>query len=179
MTDTRVEHILINKHVRQHNRECRNLSIVWFEFISFGAGSTYDDVYNEGGPGAPGRVYAGGITIPVIYVSENEDEFHPKDEGRQVLQTLRLTFLFLDLKRVGLTAPAEYQRHLNDVIWYDDKYYKVSAYTVWGVLPDEVVVGVQGYEIYPDQEFMFDADQPPAPLNTTLPWPPTLPPVMV
>lgn len=177
--DIRVEHSLINKHVRQHGRETGSLSVVWFEFISFEAGSAYDDVYNEGGSGAAGRKYSGGIVVPVVYVSENEDEFHPKDEGRQVLQTLRLTILFLDLKRVGLSGPAEYQRHLNDIIWHDDKYYKVSEYVVWGVLPDEVVVGVQAFEVYPDQEFPFDADQPPAPLSTTLPWPPTLPDAMV
>lgn len=177
--DPRVELSLINKHVRQHNREAMGEPVIWFEFLSLGGGgSVYDDIYDEGAPGTAGRVYAGGIVIPTVYISENEDEFVLKDEGRQVIQNIRLTLLFQDVERAGMTDPAEFQRHLNDVFFYDGRYYKVTDYVVWGRLPTEVVIGVSGFEIFPDQEFVYDIGPPP-PIQSNLPWPPTFPPVVV
>lgn len=166
---------LINKHVRQHNRETESEPVVWFEFLSLGMGSEYDDIYDEGGPGPlTGRNYAGGILVPTTYISENEDSFVANEDGRQVLQNIRLTILFLDAERAGITDAAEYQRHLNDIIFYDGRYYKINDYRVWGRLPTEVLIGVAGFEVYVDQEFPFDAG-PPAAIHQTLPWPSSFP----
>lgn len=177
--DERTELSLINKHVRQHNRDTGE-SLIWFEFVPMAtaasAGSFYDDVYDEGAPGEGGREYTNGILIPTVYVVEVEDRFTYQEEGRQPTQNLQVTMLYLDVVRAGMTEPREYKKHLNDMFFYDGRYYKVSDYHVRGRLgpTGEVVVGVQGYEVYIDQEFVYD-DGPPAPIAMDYPWPTTFP----
>lgn len=153
--------------------------MVWFEFASFAAsasaGSVYDDVYDEGVPGDGGRVYGNGLVIPTVYVEEVEDRFTAQEDGRQPTQNIRVTFLFLDVERSGMTNPREYRTHLNDVFFYDNRYYKVHDYHVRGRLPDEVVVGVQGYEVMVDQDFTYDFPSPPAPAVGNYPWPAAFP----
>lgn len=177
--DPRVESSLINKHVRQHNRDVGE-AIIWFEFMplasSPSAGSVFDDVYDEGNHGAGGRDYAGGVLVPTIYVEEVEDRFTAQEEGRQPTQNIRVTVLYQDLERAGVTNPSEYKKHLNDMFYYDNRYYKVHDYHVRGRLPGEIVVGIQGYEVYLDQEFVNDPG-PGVPLIQDLPWPSTFPAV--
>lgn len=179
--DSRVEQSLINKHIRQHNREAGEV-IYWFEFRPFAAsasaGSVYDDVYDEGVPGTGGRSYAGGLAIPTIYVEELEDQFTLQDDGRQVTQNISVTLLYKDVEAAGVSDPAEYGKHLNDVFYYDDRYYKVWEYRVRGRLPDEVLVAVRGFEVFVDQEFPFDPG-PPTLQAMDLPWPDTFPAVSV
>lgn len=193
--DTRKELSLVNKHVRQHNREAGEV-IYWFEFnpegatypawsvypssSSFPAGSApiYDDVYDEGAPGLGGRKYAGGLAIPTIYVEEIEDQFTLQDDGRQPTQNISVTLLFKDVESAGMSNPAEYNQHLNDLFYYDERYYKVWDYRVRGRLPDEVIVAVRGFEVFVDQEFPFDPG-PPTLAALDLPWPSTFPPVVV
>lgn len=181
MADLRKELSLINKHIRQHNREAGEV-VYWFEFRPFAAaasaGSVYDDVYDEGVPGTGGRSYAGGLAIPTIYVEELEDRFTLQDDGRQVLQNLNLLMLFKDVELAGLSNPAEYEAHLNDIFYYDDRYYKVWEYRVRGRAPEEVLVAVKGFEVFVDQEFAFDPG-PPTLAALDLPWPSTFPPVVV
>lgn len=190
--DSRTELSLINKHVRQHNREAGEV-VYWFEFDwnepAYPASSfpspalyselpTYDDVYDEGGPGPRGRRYSGGLAIPTIYVEEFEDQFTLQDDGRQPIQNLAVTILFRDMELAGLSDPAEFKRHLNDIIFYDEKYYKVWEYRVRGRLPSEVIIAVRGFEIMIDQEFPFDPG-PPTLAALDLPWPNTFPAVSV
>lgn len=171
--DPRKELSLINKHIRQHNREAGE-QVYWFEFVPLATaasvGSLYDDVYDEGSPGTGGLSYSGGITIPTIYVEEVEDLFTMQEDARQPTQNIRVTFLFLDAQRAGLSSAREYKGHLNDIFYYDGRYYKVYNYHVRGRLPSEVVIGVEGYEVYVDQEFPYDPG-PPIPVHTNLPWP--------
>lgn len=175
--DPRVELSLINKHIRQHNRESGE-QVYWFEFVPLStqasAGSFYDDVYDEGAPGTGGMSYSGGIVIPTIYVEEVEDLFTMQEDARQPTQNIRVTFLYLDAARAGMSDAAEYKKHLNDVFFYDDKYYRVYNYHVRGRLPSEVVIGVEGYEVYVDQEFPYDTG-PPTLAQTNLPWPSAFP----
>jgi hypothetical protein len=191
--DSRVEQSLINKHIRQHNREVGEV-IYWFEFdpgVPLYPGSTlfpssstvpelptYDDVYDEGAPGDRGRRYAGGLAIPTIYVEEIEDQFTLQDDGRQVTQNISVTLLYKDVEAAGVSDPAEYGKHLNDIFYYDNRYYKVWEYRVRGRLPDEILVAVRGFEVFVDQEFPFDPG-PPTIQAMDLPWPSTFPAVSV
>ena len=179
--DSRKELSLINKHIRQHNREAGE-TILWFEFVPWAnaasAGSIYDDVYDEGKPGDGGRSYAGGLVIPTIYVEEIEDQYTLHDDGRQPTQNILVTVLFADMISAGLSNPWEYETHLNDTFMYDNRWYKVWEYRVRGRLPSEVVIGIKGFEIYVDQEFPYDPG-PPNPTNPDLPWPSTFPAVSV
>ncbi len=175
--DPRIELSLINKHIRQHNRDVGE-AVMWFEFLPLGIdpddGSTFDDVYDEGNPGDGGRRYARGVLVPTIYVEEVEDLFTAQDDARQPTQNIRVTILYLDMERAGVTNPDEFNKHLNDMFFYDNRYYKVNDYHVRGRLPTEVVIGIQGYEVFVDQEFPFDPG-PGALVIQDLPWPSTFP----
>jgi hypothetical protein len=179
--DDRVELSLINKHVRQHNREAGE-SVFWFEFVPFAdsasAGSVYDDIYNEGPPGVGGRSYSGGLVVPCIYINENEDLFTAMEDGRQPTQNIILSVLFEDMRQAGVQNPDEYNSHLNDIFFYDQRYYKVRDYHVRGRLPSEVVIGIEGYEVMVEQEFPFDPG-PPTLISQNLPWPNSFPVVSV
>lgn len=179
--DDRVELSLINKHIRQHNREAGE-SVYWFEFLPLGtnasAGSMYDDIYDEGRPGLGGRRYGKGLAVPCIYVNENEDLFTAAEEGRQPIQVINLSILYDDMAAAGISDPAEFNVHLNDIFFYDQRYYRVRDYHVRGRMPTEVVIGVEGYEIKVDQEFPFDPG-PPTLISQNLPWPNSFPLVSV
>jgi hypothetical protein len=54
---------------------------------------------------------------------------------------------------------------------YDERYYDVYRYTARGHLHDEVLIAVEGVEVYPEQELKWDT----APVaSTSDPWPDTL-----
>lgn len=181
MVDVRKELSLINKHIRQHHRDSSGESVMWYEFLplaaSASAGSFYDDVYDEGAPGVGGRSYRPGVPIRTVYVEEVEDMFTLQEDGRQPTQNLYVVMLFDDVRRAGLDNPREYQPHLNDLFSYDSRFYKVTEYSVRGRLEDEVLLRVRGFEVYLDQEFIYD--NPPTGVVQDLPWPNTLPVVLV
>jgi len=174
--DVRRELDLINKHFRKHH-EVANESVIWYEFIPLGsssAGSLYDDVYDEGVKGSGGRNYGLGIVLPVLLVSESEDQRRSIPEGRQVVQTIDMFIPIKDMREAGITAPWEYRGHLNDMFVYDGRYYQVFDYKVRGRLKDDVFVLIQGIETYINQEFTNDPGLP-ALVTTNYPWPAQLP----
>lgn len=177
MVDVRTELSLINKHIRQHNREAGE-HVVWFEFLEpdgTSATTVRDDVYDMGSPVAgEGRKYAPGIVIPTIYVDEMEDQFYADQDGRQPIQNIRVVMLFDDAYRAGMTTPHEYQPHLNDMFYFDGRYFKIYTYQVRGRLQNEVVIAVNGYEVYIDQEMSFDPG-PESPSIQDLDWPTSFP----
>ena len=172
--DVRRELGLINKHVRRRNREAGE-HIIWFEFSPFSGGySEYDDVYDEGVPGSGGRNYKNGVVIPTVYVAEAEDSFRSIPDGRQTVQNIQVTALYRDVVSSGISNPDEYNGHLNDMFFYDNRYYRVNEYVVRGRLKEEVIVLISGFEIYIDQEMPFDIG-PQNPRLSDLPWPTSLP----
>jgi len=84
------------------------------------------------------------------------------------------TILYKDAVASGLSDPAEYNKHLNDVVEYDGRFYKVREYNARGRLPDEVLLKVVAYEILVDQEMPFDRG-PQNPKISNLPWPTSFP----
>lgn len=178
MTDVRRELALINKHVHQHNRESGEY-IVWFEFKDVGSdgGTVYDDVYDMGVEGIGGRSYEDGVVIPTIYVEELEDQAFADQDARQPMQNLRVTILYEDMYRAGVSEPHEYRPHLNDMFSYQARFYKVHTYQARGRLGSEVIVSVNGFEVYVDQEFAFDEAPGTAEANN-LPWPTSFPSVV-
>ena len=172
--DPRRELSLINKHVRRRNREAGE-TVIWYQFQPLQGGySVYDDVYDEGVPGSGGRNYKPAITIPTIYIEEVEDTYRAIEDGRQPTQNLRTTILYKDAVSCGMEGADEYNAHLNDVLEYDGRYYKVSDYRARGRIPTEAILVVQAYEIFLDQEFLFD-NGPRNPRTSSLPWPTSFP----
>jgi hypothetical protein len=147
-------------------------TVMWFQFLPFGAGSSYDDIYDEGPVGVNGRTYDNGHLVPTIYAEEIEDENRAIEEGRQPTQNVRLTIRMTDMEQAGITAPGEYRERLKDIFLYDTRYYQVYKYSARGRMEgEEVLVAVEGVEIYGDQEFPFDNN--PAYVEVESPWPNT------
>jgi hypothetical protein len=170
--DSRTERSLINKHVRRTSRHLGH-SLLWFEFLSLGEGSEYDDIYDTGPAGPEGRSYRTGVSIPVIHFDEIEDESRAMPDGRQPVMNIVLKMLIDDMVKVGVNEPWEYEKHLNDIFYFDGRFYSVYRYRSRGALKNDVIVMVQGIEIFPDQEYVFDNSPQESVQN--LPWPDSLP----
>jgi hypothetical protein len=174
--DLRRELAQIRKHYRRYH-QVHGESVVWYEFVPFGSDpekdSVYDDVYDEGRAGTGGRRYRSGLVVPVLMVTETEDQKRAIPEGRQPVQVTNFVCSVEDLRDAGLNEPWEYKRHLNDLFTYDGRYFSITSYRVRGRGKDDVLIVVEGIEIYVGQEFPFDPG--PSSLGVTdFPWPSTL-----
>jgi len=149
----------IRKHYRRFHRESGE-SIIWYEFIPLGSDtsteSVYDDVYDEGNPSTGGKRYKAGITVPVLLITESEDQKRAIPEGRQPTELVNFVASVQDFRDAGIEAPWEYQNHLNDIFQYDGRYLSVVSYRVRGRARDDVMIVVEGIEIYINQEMVND-----------------------
>lgn len=175
--DVRRELNLIRKNYRHYHREAGE-SVVWFEYIpnanAASAGSLWDDVYDEGAQGAGGKTYRDGVIVPVLMITETEDQKRAIPEGRQPVEVTNFIASIDDMRAAGVSEPYEYRRHLNDMFLYDGRYFSIQSYRVRGRLRDDIIVVVEGLEVYINQEMPFD----PGPQSmgiSNLPWPSTLP----
>jgi len=175
--DLRRELSQIRQHYREYTRNYGE-TVVWFEYLPHttpaSAGSIFDDVYDEGIVGTGGKKYKDGVIIPVLLITETEDQKRAIPEGRQPVELTNFVASIEDFRNAGVTNPFEYQSHLNDMFLYDGRYFSIATYRVRGRLRDDVMVVVEGIEVYINQEMPFDPG--PAAMNTqNLPWPTTLP----
>lgn len=175
--DLRRELNSIRRHYREYTRNYGE-TVVWFEYLTAttpaSAGSLYDDVYDEGIAGPNGRKYKAGVTIPVLMITETEDQKRAIPEGRQPVELTNFVASIEDFRSAGVVDPFEYQNHLNDMFLYDGRYFSLATYRVRGRLRDDVLVVVEGIEVYINQEMPFDPG-PTAMGVQNLPWPTTLP----
>jgi hypothetical protein len=171
--DVRRELSLIRKNYREYHRTVGE-SVTWFEFIPLGnspsASSYYDPVYDEGVYGTGGRRYKKGITFPVLLINETEDQKRSIPEGRQPVELTNFVASIEDMRNAGISSPFEYQHHLNDMFLYDGRYFTVTSYRVRGRARDDVLVVVEGLEVYINQELEFDPGPSALSINN-LPWP--------
>lgn len=168
--------------IRKHYRRYRDTSgefVIWYSFVPLGDNaaldSVYDDVYDESPRGTGGRKYAAGIPVPVLMVTESEDMKRAIPEGRQPVQLVNLVASAEDFLKYGVESPWEYQRHLNDMFMYDGRYFSVATYRVRGRVRDDVMIVVEGIEVYVDQEMVNDEYAPAGFATNNDPWPATLP----
>ena len=153
-------------------------SVVWYEYEPFAnaasAGSLYDDVYDEGIRGLGGRSYKNGVVVPVLMITESEDTKRAIPEGRQPVEIVNLVASVQDFRDAGIENAFEYRPHLNDMFLYDGRYFSVMSYRARGRLRDEILIVVEGLEVYVNQEMPFDPGPDPYTV-TNYPWPTTLP----
>lgn len=151
----------IRKHYGHFQRNYGE-TVVWYEFVPLGenvvSDSVYDDVYDEGVPGTGGRRYRAGVPVPVLMITETEDLKRSIPEGRQVTEVVNFVASVDDWRKAGITDPFEYRHHLNDLFVYDGRYYSVTTYRVRGRARDDVMLVVEGIEVYINQEFPNDPD---------------------
>lgn len=176
--DTRVELDLIRKHYREYSRHAGE-HVVWYEFLPFGAaasasGSYFDHVYDEGISGTGGRKYKNGVVVPVLMITETEDQKRSIPEGRQPVEVVNFVASIDEFRRAGITDPFEYKQHLNDLFIYDGRYFTVTSYKVRGRARDDIIIVVEGLEIYMNQEYPFDPTTTFSGVSS-LPWPSSLP----
>jgi len=172
--DSRRELAHIRKNYRDYYKHTGE-TIAWFQFIPFAQGaSTQDDVYDEGATGSGGKKYKTKVMLPVLMVTETEDTKRAIPEGRQPVQVVNVVMSIADMRDAGVDEPFEYQRHLNDMFMYDARYFSVTMYRVRGRVKDDVLVVVEGIEIYIDDEMPNDPG-PASMVISDLPWPAALP----
>lgn len=176
--DVRVELDLIRKRYREYSRHAGE-QVIWYEFVPFGnaassTGSYFDDVYDEGISGQGGRKYAPGVTIPVLMITETEDQKRAIPEGRQPVEVANFVASIEEFRKAGVSEYWEYRKHLNDMFFYDGRTFTVTSYKVRGRAKDDIIIVVEGLEVYVNQELPFDPTTTFSNINN-LPWPSTLP----
>jgi hypothetical protein len=167
----------ISENYRRYHRDTGE-TVVWYEIQPFGSNastdSLYDDVYDEGLLTTGGLRYKTGILVPVLQVQETEDTKTATPDGRHVVQTINGVVAVKDMVAAGVGNVSEYRNHLNDMIFYDGRYYSITTYRVRGRARENVLVVFEGIERYLDQEFVND----PGPAELAFVdygWPATLP----
>lgn len=175
--DLRKEANNIRKQYRSYHSYAGE-SVVWYEHQPLAnaasAGSLYDDVYDEGYVGTGGKSFKPGVVVPVLMITESEDTKRAIPEGRQPVEIVNLVASVQDFRDAGVSNVFEYRPHLNDMFLYDGRYFSVMAYRARGRLRDDVLIVVEGLEVYINQEMPFDPG-PEAYAVKNYPWPTTLP----
>lgn len=175
--DLRAEANNIRKQYRSYQSYAGE-SVIWYEYQPLAnaasAGSYYDDVYDEGVRGTGGKSFKTGITVPILMITESEDTKRAIPEGRQPVEIVNLVASVSDFRDAGISTVFEYREHLNDMFLYDGRYFSVMSYRVRGRLRDDILVVVEGLEVYINQEMPFDPG-PDAYTVNNYPWPTTLP----
>jgi hypothetical protein len=127
--------------------------------------SHYDSVYDEGY-----RRYHTGVRIPILWVDQTEATEEYTSEGRRPTQRLRCAVSAREMFEAGFsvtevsgnreqdTSPSEiWRRDRNhDIVWYDARYFEISAYQIRGrVQGEDVIIGITAIETFVDDTF-FD-----------------------
>jgi hypothetical protein len=164
------------KHFRSYHENVGE-AVVYFKFDA--DNSEYDRVYDEGY-----RRYETGIMLPILWVDQSEATEDYAPEGRRPTQRIRLAVSAWQLHEAGISVTEVHGNRLtdespsivwryervNDIFYYDNRYYEVSAFQIRGRLKGEdVIVGVTGIETYPSDDMVLDygpAFVPPAPVLT-------------
>ena len=167
--DTRRE---ISHIWRQYNKygETFGEDVVWFKFDT-SEESRWNDIYDEGGLN-----YLPGIRLAVLWIDQIEDTEQYSGEGRRPTQRLRFAIGSKSLRERGIatneahgagpvrTVPAPpnpYQTgrsatawvddRLNDVVFYDSRFYAISNFQIRGRTPEgDVIIGVSALEMQVD-----------------------------
>jgi hypothetical protein len=171
--DTRREARQIWKHFDQYTTDIGE-SLVYFKFDA--VLSVYDRVYDEGY-----RKYEKGIRIPILWVDQSEATEDYAPEGRRPTQRIRLAVSAIKLHEANISvteahgnrltdgSPSTIWRYdrVHDIMYYDGRYYEVSAFQIRGrVKGEDVIIGITGIETYPSDDMFFDfspGDRPIAP----------------
>lgn len=140
-------------------------SVLWFVFDV--ANSQYDSVYDEAY-----RQYRPGLKVPVLWVDQQEAGEDYSPEGRRPTQRLRFAVGARQLFEQGISVteshherisdqqinPVWREDRLNDIVYYDGRFYEISNFQIRGRLQGEdVVIGVSCIETKAADELNLDS----------------------
>lgn len=149
--------------------------VVWFPFDT--VESRYDDIYDEGA-----KTYRTGIRMPALWVDQIEDPEQYSAEGRRPTKRLRFAVSARSLQERGVATfdshgrrmydvppvppdPSQLGRpespwlddRLNDVVFYDGRFFAVSDFQIRGRAKEmDLIIGVSAIEIDPRDENLWD-----------------------
>jgi hypothetical protein len=161
--DTRRETAHIQREMERYSNQVGE-NVIWFKFDP--GNTTYDRVYNESG-----RAYQPGRNVPTLWIDQGEAPEQYMPEGRRPYMTLRFACWASAISETGIGAQ-DAQGHrtwdaslikntffddrLNDIVYYDGRYWEVTNFQIRGRLREDNVVGVTCTETYPEDEYTFD-----------------------
>lgn len=161
--DTRREVRQIWKHFDQYHNSIGE-ALLYFRFDA--DNSSFDRVYDEAF-----RRYHPGVPVPILWVDQSEATEDYSPEGRRPTQRLRCAVSARNMYEAGFsvtevhgnrlqdTSPSETWRRdrMNDICWYDGRYYEISGYQIRGrAQGEDVVIGITAIETFPDDDMIFD-----------------------
>ena len=168
MIDTRREALHIMEEFGRYQEKVGE-AVVWFMFNTLT--SSYNNVYDEGG-----RRYLPGILVPILWVDQIEPPEQYLPEGRRPVNTLRFAVAARVMYEVGigdkeatghrtwdsgLIGGKWFNDRVNDLLYYDGRYYEVMNFQIRGRIREDVIIGISCTETYIEDEHTFDF--PPGP----------------
>ena len=162
MVDTRREVNHVFKELSRYQNKIGE-AVIWFKFD---VDSSYDRVYDEGG-----KNYLNGIAVPVLWIDQSEAQEAYAAEGRRPTQRIRFACSARAINEAGIDATEAHggrlwdakpvgkpwwDDRLNDILYYDGRFYEVSDFQISGRARQDVIVGVSGIETQPEDDRIFD-----------------------
>lgn len=162
MIDTRREAAHIFKELSRFQNKVGE-AVIWFKFD---IESSYDEVYDEGG-----KNYLPGVAVPVLWIDQIEDVETYSAEGRRPTQRIRFACSARSINETGIDATEVHggrlwdtkpegkpwwDDRLNDIIYYDGRYYEISNFQIKDRMRQDIIIGVSGIETQPSDERVFD-----------------------
>ena len=162
MIDTRREAQHIFKELGRYQNKVGE-GVIWFKFD---VDSSYDDVYDEGG-----KNYLPGVAVPVLWIDQIEDVETYSAEGRRPTQRIRFACSARTINETGIGATEAHggrlwdikpsgkpwwDDRLNDIIYYDGRYYEISNFQIKDRMRQDIIIGISGIETQPEDERVFD-----------------------
>jgi hypothetical protein len=163
MVDVRREARQIWKHFGRY-QDTIGEALIYYRFDA--DNSQYDSVYDEGY-----RRYHTGVKVPILWVDQTEATEDYTSEGRRPTQRLRCAVSAREMHEAGFSvtevpgnrlqdeSPSDIWRRdaNNDIVWYDSRYYEISAYQIRGRLQGEdVIIGLTCIETFATDDMIFD-----------------------
>lgn len=137
-----------NRTVRRYQTTIGE-AVIWYEYDPT---STYHPVYDEG----PALRWRRPLVVPVMHVVEQEDPERDTPEGRLPTSVISFDLLSKTAEQVGLSDVRESNGHLNDIVGYDGRYYELRVYRNMGRMREDLVIHVEGTEVFLGQEYTLD-----------------------
>lgn len=133
--------------------------VEWWELDT--TASSLHPVYDEPG----NRVYKSPVRVTMIQIDETEPVEISGHEGRHSTGSIRASVTAKALREAGISAThASAPQHLNDVIYWNGRYFGVGSFQIRGRIRGDVVIGVSAVEVMEFEEYVYDATAPTSPV---------------